>query len=196
MKSINDLISILLPIFNKIRDENNFIAESSNYDSKKLGNDNPIVGREYTSNYLTKYELEQQPETKDIGLGWLTSDVLWICIEREEPGYEGGCTQFGITNTGRLCFESQSHCSCNFYEESTINKVTLVDDFSNYIKEVESCYYSKQYTMSQFLHLFVDNLADMLMLHYPEHSSTFNKINKLKYRSLKEIDSFTVAQKL
>lgn len=57
---------------------------------------------------------------KIIGVWWDNPNLIWIySTENEEEQYEGEQSQMGVAKDGSLRWEFQSHCSCNYYENTT-----------------------------------------------------------------------------
>jgi len=115
MVSLEELIYRVQMNFDKLRAKHNKVSDSEDdSDLREELKENPVVGREWAA----RDENAEHPY-----LAWRTTDVLWIYIIREEEAYEGSCCQIGITRDGEFCYECQYHCSCNWYENSTIDRV-------------------------------------------------------------------------
>ena len=49
---------------------------------------------------------------------WDNPSLLWLLAYSEDGGYKGSAIQVGITKDGRIMWEYQSHCSCNYFRDS------------------------------------------------------------------------------
>lgn len=51
-------------------------------------------------------------------MSWNNPNLVWILCSVTGGGYEESGSQLGITRSGKIVFEYQSHCSCNSFEDS------------------------------------------------------------------------------
>lgn len=51
-------------------------------------------------------------------LWWNNPNLIWVYVSDNEEDYEGSQEQVGLDKDGVLRWEFQSHCSCNYYEDT------------------------------------------------------------------------------
>lgn len=68
---------------------------------------------------LTKGNKPWEADTLIGNIGWDNPNLIWILSKEKEDGYEGSQFQIGVAKDGSLCWEYQSHCSCNGYEDTS-----------------------------------------------------------------------------
>jgi len=156
MVSLEELVYRVQMNFDKLRAKHNKVSDSEDdWDLHKIFKENPVVGREWAA----RDENAEHPY-----LAWRTTDVLWVYIMREEWSYEGLCYQIGITRDGQFCYEYQDHCSCNWYENSTIEAVTKFSTIEELFNDLAKRHFNVE--ANDFYMGFYKNLFDMVFGNY------------------------------
>lgn len=89
-------------------------------ETQRLINELLLRWEEVKNSYiLKKDEYGSEREMKIGEIWWDNPNVIWVLVTGNDEGYEGSQTQVGLTKDGRLLWEYQSHCSCNYYEDSS-----------------------------------------------------------------------------
>jgi len=167
MVSLEELVYRAKMDFDQLRAKHNKVSDSEDdWDLHKIFKENPVVGREWAA----RDENAEHPY-----LAWRTTDVLWVYIMREEWSYEGFCYQIGITRDGQFCYEYQDHCSCNWYENSTIEAVTKFSSIEELFNDLAKRHFNVE--ANDFYMGFYKNLFDMVFGNYRSNI----RIKKLRF---------------
>jgi len=87
---------------------------------------------------LKKEDFGSGRETIIGKLWWDNPDLIFVLITDQEEGYDGSQAQIGVSKDGKLRWEYQSHCSCNYYEDSSGLGEEFVPELSKKSYELNS----------------------------------------------------------